>query len=488
MSIRVCQSDFFVTNTRLRMPFRYGIAEATALPHLFVKLTLEVDGKRVVGLTSEGLPPKWFRKDPQQTFRDELGEMLHVIETACDIASEIGERDTVFDLWQELYAGQMRWSIEESYPPLLWSLGPALVERAVIDGFCRARGLPFHQAVRENLLGIRLSEMHVQLGDAQPADLLPHQPSAHMAVRHTVGLSDPITDADIAAGERLDDGLPQSLEASIDAYGLRYFKIKVKADQAADYSADMARLRAIAAVLEAKTAGDYHFTLDGNESFASADAFAGFCEALAGDATLAPFCEHMLAIEQPLHRDVAMSAEAADVLEDFEFRPIIIDESDAMVSSLPAALECGYAGVSVKNCKGVIKGIANGCLIRMLQRDDPDRQYLLTAEDLCNVGPVALMQDLASAASLGLTHIERNGHHFLRGLSFLPESLQRDVVAAHGDLYRMHEGGFATLKIDDGHLSLASVNAAAYGLGLDLDLSQFTPLDDWTFESLGLPA
>ena len=37
-------------------------------------------------------------------------------------------------------------------------------------------------------------------------------------------------------------------------------------------------------------------------------------------------------------------------------------------------------------------------------------------------------------ALLGIAHIERNGHHYYRGLSMMPESWQDETLAAHGDI------------------------------------------------------
>jgi hypothetical protein len=149
------------------------------------------------------------------------------------------------------------------------------------------------------------------------------------------------------------------------------------------------------------------------------------------------------------------------------------------MDSLLAALECGYIGTSHKNCKGIFKGIANSCLLLHRQRTDPAGRYVLSGEDLANVGPVALLQDLAVLASLGVEHAERNGHHYFRGLSMLPEAVQAQVLAYHPDLYRRHERGFATLDIPQGALAIGSVLAAPFGIGFALDTTSFTPLSEW---------
>src|SRR5689334_22669815 len=81
--------EFFVQRTRTRFPFRYGIASMTDVPHLFVRTRVTVGNKSSFGLTSEGLPPKWFTKDPTSTFEQDLPEMLEVISHAAKLAEQI---------------------------------------------------------------------------------------------------------------------------------------------------------------------------------------------------------------------------------------------------------------------------------------------------------------------------------------------------------------------------------------------------------------
>jgi len=71
---------------------------------------------------------------------------------------------------------------------------------------------------------------------------------------------DPITAAD--QSERVNDGLPETLEEVVARYGQRWFKLKVGGDA----QADVARLSAIASVLD-RIPGAYHASLDGNEQY-----------------------------------------------------------------------------------------------------------------------------------------------------------------------------------------------------------------------------
>ncbi len=452
--------EFFVQPTRTRFPFRYGIASMTDVPHLFVRTQVRIGDATSLGLTSEGLPPKWFTKNPATTFEQDLPEMLAVIRHAAKLAQQIAQTPaTFFEFWRELYRQQGRWTQARSLAPLLANLGVSLVERAVLDGLCRLAQQPLHRLVAENRLGLRLGEIYAELGTAAPSDWLPAAPLASCFVRHTVGLGDALSPADIPPSERVDDGLPQDLESCIRAYGLRYFKVKLFADAARD----LPRLRDLAHLLGRATDGNYFITLDGNENFRDTAHFREFWESAAADADLRELWRRVILVEQPVHRDRALSDEAGAALRAWPERPpLIIDESDGAVGDLARALALGYAGTSHKNCKGIVKGIANACLLEK-RRQDGER-VVLTGEDLCNLGPVALLQDLSLMALLGIEHVERNGHHYYRGLSVWPPDWQSATLVAHGDLYESHREGFARLRIRAGRIQLGSVNAAPFGV------------------------
>ncbi|HXG08984.1 MAG TPA: hypothetical protein VNK04_04280, partial [Gemmataceae bacterium] len=453
MSIHIRDGDIHLLDIRTRMPFKYGIATMTSTPHAFVRLRVEVEGKLAIGISADHLPPKWFTKDPARPIADEVAEMLRVIGHAVEVAHGV-RGASAFDVWRQVWDAQAEWGRRQGLPPLLVHFGTSLIERAMIEAVCRAAGEPFAHLLRANRFGIRLGDIHPPLEGRSPAELLPERPSTDILIRHTVGLADPLVDADIAPEERLDDGLPQSLAACIQTYGLRQFKIKVSGDVGRDRD----RLRRIAEVIEAHAPADYRFSFDGNEQFHSFDAFRVYWDDLSGTEGLRDFFRHLRFIEQPLHRDLALEPAVGEMMQ---ARPvparIIIDESDGDLDSLPRALSLGYAGTSHKNCKGVFKGIANRCLLALRERADRSRPYLMTGEDLANIGPVALLQDLAVCATLGLQGVERNGHHYFAGLSMFPADVQQQVLAIHGDLYHPSRDGWPTLAIRDGSVRVGSV-------------------------------
>ena len=446
------------------MPFRYGIVTMTEVPHIFLRIMFEIDGRAHTGVAADHLPPKWFTKDPNRALGEEIEEMLVVIRAAVSAARGLRAANP-FEFWRELYAAQGEWGRTNKIPPLLAHFGTSLVERALVDAFCQAKRTTLASAMRENLFGVNLGALHVTLAGTQPRDWLPAQPPEQVFARHTVGLVDPIEEADIAPTERVDDGLPQSFAACVRFYGLRHFKIKIDADVARARD----RLKKIAAVLSRECGGDYAFSLDGNESFRDPAAFAAQMRALLAEPVLQDFWPKILFIEQPLHRDVALTS-AADWSGWAGRPPIIIDESDAEIGSLPTALALGYAGTSHKNCKGIFKGVANACLLA--QRRATGLPAMLSGEDLTNVGPVALLQDLAMQSVLGITSVERNGHHYFAGLAQFPAAIQHHVLVHHSDLYVRSRAGWPRLDVREGKIWLGTALRAPFGCMPGLDFRE----------------
>ena len=66
---------------------------------------------------------------------------------------------------------------------------------------------------------------------------------------------------------------------------------------------------------------------------------------------------------------------------------------------------------------------------------------------------MAVQQDLAIAAAIGIEHIERNGHHYVNGMAGAPRAEQEAFLAAHPDLY-LERDGVVRLRIERGLLSL----------------------------------
>jgi hypothetical protein len=288
-------------------------------------------------------------------------------------------------------------------------------------------------------------------------------------------LSDPIRNSEISDDEKLHDGLPQSLDEVIRFYGVRYLKIKV----CNQLEHDIVRLESIAALLhETLPHGDYICTLDGNEQYESFEQVVPLVEALKERHSLRNLAASIEFIEQPLARayalDAARCGELKRVTQHFL---VIIDEADDAIDSFLRALRLGYSGTSHKNCKNTFKSVAN--LARVQIEKSAGHRAILSAEDLTNIGIVALQQDLVALSSLGITHAERNGHHYFRGLSHLSRDNQRATIEALPQLYT-NDGDLVRLQITNGQIDVADLHKEP-GLGVPVwpDLEMCHSLDNF---------
>ncbi len=474
--VSVKEVRFFMRNVRTRMPFKYGLATLTSVPILHVLMEIELeDGTRTEGMAADILPPKWFDKDPAKDYEHNVRDLIAGARGAAAAYGEAGKTPkSVFAIWRQGYHASLAAGESKHLNHLTSAHGSTLMERALIDGLGQALGTTYHEMLRNNVLGVEFAEIHSELAGVTPAAVIAPAPLRRMYVRHTVGLADPIWSEEIPDAERLDDGLPQSLEEYIEKQRISYFKIKVNGD----LEGDLERLRRTARLLDKREA-PYFVSLDGNEQYRDMETFLELIARVQEDRDLDPFYASIIYIEQPLERSAALDpALAAGIRSVSARKPMVIDESDDDLGVFKAAVELGYLGVSSKNCKGVLKALTNQALARHFGEG-----YFLTGEDLMNLPIVALHQDLVHLAALGIAHAERNGHHYVRGLDHLSASERQGCRRSHRGLY--HElGDSLVLGIRDGRIELDSLQLPGLGVGVAPDLDSMEPLEEWEFTSL----
>jgi hypothetical protein len=329
--------------------------------------------------------------------------------------------------------------------------GAAQLDKALADAALRAAGLGWCDGVRAGVLG-----------DPWSPRLALQRPDS-VALRHTVGLADRLTGTD--AGSDPHDGLPVTLQDVIAAYGVRFFKLKL----CGDVAADLARLAAIAAVLD-RAAGDYRVTLDGNETFSDAASLGRHWRSLCTSPALAGLLQRTLLLEQPLARAVALQQAIADLGITV---PVILDESDDHAQAFEEGIALGYRGVSSKACKGLYRSLRNAALIA----ERPTQGLLLSGEDLTCQAGLAVQQDTLLAASLGVAHIERNGHHYVDGFGVAPDGEALAFAEAHAGLYRRDASGRVRLAVHAGRLDLRSLHGPGFAHAAEPDWASLQAID-----------
>jgi hypothetical protein len=92
----------------------------------------------------------------------------------------------------------------------------------------------------------------------------------------------------------------------------------------------------------------------------------------------------------------------------------------------------------------------------------------MSAEDLTTQAGISVQQDTALVSLLGLTHAERNGHHYVNGMSAAPIDEQRAFLGAHPDVYEESDG-VVRLRIRDGRLAIRSLGCVGFATGAEPD-------------------
>lgn len=477
-TLEVLYAGLWIRNSQVRIPFRYGKACLTKCPQAVLRVDMRVNGATVSGFSGDCLPPSWFDKTPGKSYEVQINEMVNTIEYANKVALECGH-SAFWPLWKEVYSQVLEEGTRLELPDLLSSFGVALLERAVIDGISRALGISFFNLMQHNVLGICAGDIHPLLKDLAPKDWLPETPSASIAVRHTIGLSDPLTRSEILPEQRLDDGRPESLEEYLEQCGVHFLKVKVQNN----LDTDLQRICTIAALAERVHGDKYSVTLDGNEQYECTESLGKLLDAVQSDERLTTFWDNILLIEQPFNRAIAMSPAVCSQLNELTTKRIIIDESDGTLNSYSEAFDLGYRGVSSKACKGAVKSILNAGLVHSQNRNTPNCA-IMSGEDLCCVGMVSLQQDLALVASLGLSHVEKNGHHYHPGLAYLGEHANW-VMQEHDELYESI-GDVASPRIVDGKFDVSKLNCPGFGIQRMHALDGFVHSSEWQYSSLDI--
>ncbi|AVA23483.1 MULTISPECIES: mandelate racemase [unclassified Rhizobium] len=458
LKIRLVEAETFERPVTLRLPFRFGAATLREARQIFLRVRIEdARGGSASGMAAELMVPKWFDKSPELSNTDNENQLRRSLALALDALKNAG-LGTAFALHAAVEAVHHTRAAAEGLNGLVASFGLALANRAVLDALCRLEGLTVAQAIRANRPGIDVSTAPDLAGFDLAAFLKGLAPVESLAARHTVGLVDAIRAGDIPAADRLNDGLPESFEEAIDAYGLTFFKVKVSGVP----DADIDRLCRIAAVIDAKMPA-YSVTLDGNEQFASAEAVADLLTRIQAEPRLARFAASILFVEQPIARAYAFEKPVTALAA---FKPVEIDESDADINAFVAARRLGYTGISSKSCKGFYRSLLNRARVAKWSADD-GVAYFMSAEDLTTQGGLAVQQDLALASLIGMTHIERNGHHYVDGMAGAPQAEQAAFARDHADLYAVRNGR-TRLRIEGGRIAIGSV-IGAIGLGSSVE-------------------
>lgn len=420
-------------------PFRFGAVVVREAPQAFVRVEMEVEGfGRAAGVSAEIMMPKWFDKAPGKTPEQTSADLRDCMNQAARLYQGRRGFDTAFGHHAVAYRAQCGWAEDQDLPVLAAGFGPALIDKAVLDALLNALDIGLIEGLRRNVAGLD-ARLTPSLENAAIADFLAHlTPVPQVAIRHTIGFLDQLEGSGGLADE-------------IAAARLRFFKIKI----GGDLPADLERLRAITQILD-RQAPDFMATLDANEQY-DPDRLERLIAALSTDPILQKLRWRLLHIEQPFDRRVTFAQPLSSAARTI---PIIIDEADDAYDAFPLAADLGYRGVSSKSCKGIYKALLNAARVSLWNRQAGEARFLISGEDLTCQAGLAVQQDTALIAALGLGHVERNGHHYVAGFGPAPHEEAEAFLKAHPGLYRVQQGEIC-LDTSSGFLATASLFAGS---------------------------
>ena len=451
---------FFERSIPFSKPFRFGAVTIKSAAQVHVRAEIEIEGKGTsVGASAELMAPKWFDKRAQLSPEQTVDELRRALGIARDLYLARQGFETAFGLHAARIAAQIDACAKEDIPPLAAIFGPAEIDKAVLDALLRHLGVNFFDGMAGNIAGIN-ARLSPDLRDDDIAVFLARcQRLERVAIRHTVGLDDRV-------GGR--GGVADPAENA----GARFFKLKLGGDP----EKDAARLILIGRAL-ATLPHDYRVTLDANEQYADLARLGALADRLDRDGALGPIATKLLYIEQPMPREIFRQSP----LGALGARNFIIDEADDCYDAFPVARGLGYRGISSKSCKGIYKSVINAT--RAAKWSVEGEEFFIAAEDLTCQAGLGVQQDLALGALIGVTHAERNGHHYVNGFVETPAAEAQGFLAAHPDLYSQ-DGTSVRLLIHGGDLLTGSLAVPGFATAVHPDWSAMAPLDQ---TRIGIP-
>jgi hypothetical protein len=138
--VHVREVALFERPVTLRLPFRFGAATVTRCPQAFVRVGVDVGGRRFYGASAELMVPKWFDKSPALTHEQNFEQLREALRGARQ--AYLGA-DIAASAWQLSQGGRdsaIAAAVARGLPRLAAQFGPAQLDKAVADAALRASG------------------------------------------------------------------------------------------------------------------------------------------------------------------------------------------------------------------------------------------------------------------------------------------------------------------------------------------------------------
>ena len=356
--IRIDDVSYDYEEFRYRSPYKFAGKEVDRATILNVRCVAHVtNGRSAHGFGSMPMGNVWSFPSERMSYDKTLGAMKALAEHVRNITADFKETGHPIDINVALEPEYLkaadevshRLQLAERIPKLCTLVTASAFDAALHDVFGKLHALSSYRTYGRDFM---VHDVSHYLGPEFKGDYLDQylltEPSARLALYHSVGASDAIEDSDVR--KRMDDGLPQTLSGWIRYNGLTHIKIKLAGN---DLAWDLDRVvridRTTSEVQTERRVKTWAYSLDFNERCPNVGYLLEFLRRLKEQTPLG--FERIRYIEQPTARDLEKHRENT-MHEAAKLRPVVIDESLTGLDRLILARELGYTGVALKACKG----------------------------------------------------------------------------------------------------------------------------------------
>lgn len=451
--IRITEVEVWYEDYLYRTPIKFGGVALDRVTLLNVNVRVKGrGGAEAAGFGSMPLGNVWSFPSRAMRYEQTLAAMKALAEEIARLTRDGAEFGHPIDLNQALepqyweVSGEVgrRLGLVEPIPKLCMLVTASPFDAAVHDAWGKLHGINCYTGYGAEYLEHDLA--HYLGGDFAGLRLdqvVTAGPKAQLPLYHLVGALDPITESDI--GQRIGDGLPETLPEWIAAEGLTHLKIKLNGN---DPEWDVGRV--IAVDQAAVQSRERVYSLDFNERCPSVDYLLDFlCRLKKHSAGL---FERIQYIEQPAARDLAASRD--DMHEAARLKPVIIDESLVDYESLLMARELGYSGVALKACKGQSNALLMAAAAKKFG-------MFLCVQDLTCPG-ASLIQSAGLAAHIPeVAAIEANSRQYV-------PAANREWVERFPGIFRIRSGVMDTSGLTGAGMGAVGMPSATGACAEDL--------------------
>lgn len=314
---------------------------------------------------------------------------------------------------------QVQMKLPEAIPELAIQLAASPIDAAIHDAYGRLHQRNTYSTLTSEWLDNDLSRWLGEefAGITLDSKVLP-QPKTTLALYHLVGALDPLSLGEL--NQKVNDGLPETLEEWIRTEGLSHLKIKLSGNEL-DW--DVGRVVEVDRIATA-TAGtrEWKFSLDFNEACPDENYVIDFLERV--DRLSKSILPRLQYIEQPTGRELKARRDIT-MHRVGRLKPVVIDESLTDLESVRVAKQLGYGGIAIKACKGQTSSL-------LLAAAAQHYNMFIGVQDLTCVG-ASFLQSSSLAAHIPTVHfVEGNGRQYCPAGNVLWEKLYRPMFRIRG--------------------------------------------------------